>query len=197
LVTLPPVFVTAVPWDPKRAVAATRMVQWLHLAGHTATVVWDKHHDHYETFVRMLRSAGQGAAIFLEDDIEFTSNWDVKMAAEIAAHPDVLIQTYSNRNADLTYGSRWEKGKSYLNNQCWYVPPGMAASLADYLDTWPNHLDGTDPTGTDLAVSHYLHANRLSYWLVAPSLVQHRDWVSAINPKRPHGKMRQSKSYVP
>jgi len=196
-VTLPDIHIAAVPWDPTRAVAAVGMMKNLLAQGHTATIIWDREYDAYETFVRNLTSAGADAAIFLEDDAVLTADWDTKIAAVIEGHPDVLIQCYSNRKDDLAAGPRWEPGRSFMNNQCWYAPPGMAAEMADYLHAWPKRLDGTDPTGYDLAMQDYLRSKGLRYWLHVPSLVQHQAWKSVINPRRPYGKLRQSRSFVP
>lgn len=194
---LPSIHIAAVPWDPARTASAVKLLTRLRSQGLRADITWDQHYDAYETFVRNLQSAGEEAAIFLEDDIELTDMWPYKINEAINGHPDVLIQFYSNRKDDLTAGARWEPGRSFMNNQCWYAPPHMAANLAVYLSAWPRRLDGTDPTGYDLAMQDYLKANQLDYWLHVPSLVQHKPGKSVINPKRPHGKIRQSKSFVP
>lgn len=188
---LPPVFLASVPWDPERSVSAVKLARTIP----DCTITWDASSDAYDTFVRNLAAAGSGAAIFLEDDIVLTTGWAGKIAAVIAEHPDVLIQFYSNRDADLSVGSRWEPGRSFMNNQCWYAPPGMAAALADYLLHWPPRLDGSDPTGYDLAMANYLRDHELRYWLHVPSLVQHGPGKSVINPRRPHGKLRQSRTF--
>lgn len=186
---LPPVFISAIPWNEDRAANAALLARQ---AG--GTIVWDRRRDHYDTFLRMIAAAGSGPAIFLEDDIQLTSGWGDKIGRVIADHGDVLIQCYSNRRADVEHGSRLEPGSSYLNNQCWYAPAGMPAELHAYLTSWPGRAK--DPTGTDLAVSHFLRDRGLSYWIQVPSLVQHNTWKSAINPRRPTAQ-RQSRTYQP
>jgi hypothetical protein len=198
--TMPPVFIAAVPWQPERAVAAVKLHNQIKAdTGTEVTVTWDQDHDAYDTFVRNLEAAGQAeaGAVFMEDDVILTRDFGTKITAVIAEHPTDVIQFYSNRDADLTTGSRYESGRGFMNNQCWYAPPGLAPDLAAHLRAWPARLDGRDPTGYDLAMADHFKANRIRYWISVPSLVQHRDMRSVINSRRPHGVLRQSRTFQP
>ena len=48
-----------------------------------AIIVWDKHKDAMETYLRALKTAEDNATIQLEDDIELTTNFTKKAKAVI------------------------------------------------------------------------------------------------------------------
>lgn len=133
--------------------------------------------------IKALRIIGEAPAVVMEDDILLTQHFEEKARAAIADKPDNLIQFFSMRKADLTVGSRWEPGRSYLMNQCHYVPPGMAAPMADYMADRV-HARARERGGSDSLMRDYLASNKLVYWVHVPSLVDHRVGKSAINPKR-------------
>lgn len=172
-----PVFIMAVPFDPRRAVNAKR------LADETGgTVVWDEKQSIVDTFLRLLEAAGDGPAIFMQDDVRLTSRWREKVEEVIAEHPDAVCQFFSIRKADLTLGARWERGSAYLMNQCWYAPPTYAAQLRVFAEKWFDERPGH--TGDDTCVGEFLKSRRERYWHHVPSLVQHNEWVSAVSQAR-------------
>lgn len=194
-----PVFIMAVPWEPRRV----HRVKTLRVdAGQPCEVVWDEEHDAMDTWLRLLARIDAGptrSGIVLEDDVQLTVDWRLKVEAVIrqvrdAPAPNALIQFYSARKADLTRGSRWEPGRSYLMNQCHYLPPGMAHDLLGFAPGWidahPEH-----PTGHDLLIADFLRSTGQRYWLQVPSLVQHEPWRSEINPRR--SSARQSPTFEP
>lgn len=180
----------AVPWDQGRV----RNVKAVKDAVPDLEVVWDQSHDAWDTYLRTLEHMGSDPAVMLEDDIILTSDWRSKVEAEIAQRPDDVIQFFSMRQADLEVGSRWEPGRTFLGNLCWYLPAFFAAELRRFFDDWGPKLDGTHPTGTDLAVADCLKRSGRKYWLVCPNLVDHAPGPSMINPRRPP---RASRSFVP
>jgi hypothetical protein len=184
------VLMAAVPWDARRLKAVKAVKE----AVPDLEITWDENHNAYDTFVRNLRAAGDDAAIFLEDDILLTTDWRDKVEAVIESKPDEVVQFFSMRKADLEVGSRWEPGRSFLGNLCWYAPAGLAADLAAYLPDWEPHVSGEHPTGYDFAMADYFKATGRRYWIEVPNLVDHRPGPSAINPRRPP---RVSRSFVP
>ena len=172
------VFIMAVPFVPKRT---KRAVELQRETG--GTVVWDSTQNAWDTWQKTLLAVGNQPAVILEDDVQLAADWLPKVEAAISEHPDDLIQFFSRRAADAVLGSRWQPGRSYLMNQCHYLPSGMAHSLRiftrDWHDRHPEH-----PTGTDSAIADYLRSRKMRYWLHVPSLVQHEPWRSEINPTR-------------
>lgn len=170
-------YVMAIPWDQQRVRNVRDIVK-----AADAQVVWDRERSIQETFCRMLEAAGEEPAIFLQDDVELTEGWRGKVEKVIGEHPDVVIQFFSLRKSDLTEGARWEAGRNYLMNQCWYVPAGYAQSLLEFARQW--WKDNPGHTGDDTCVAEWLRARSEKYWHHVPSLVQHREWKSAIDSRR-------------
>jgi len=181
-----PTFVMAVPWLPTRTRRAVRLAQ-----ASDAQVIWDSEHDAFDTFRKVLAAVGEGPAVVLEDDVILAEHWRERVEAAVAEHPDVVIQFFSMRKADSEIGSRWEPGRSFLMNQCYYLPAGAAVELLAYTEDWstkrPEH-----PTGYDVAMASWMKDTGQKYWLHVPSLVQHEDWQSMINPRRPRNRQSQT-----
>jgi hypothetical protein len=156
-----------------------------------AHIIWDVSRNAMTTFLTALGYVGDDAALHLEDDIELTAGFNDKAAAVLAEHPDDVVQFFSNRAGDVTVGSRWEPGRSFMMNQCFYLPAGMSRDLLAYAPTWRRREE--HPTGYDLMLADFLKDAGLLYWLHVPSLVQHMPWRSEINSRR--SAVRASRTY--
>lgn len=157
-----------------------------------ARVVWDRHSNAMETFLRALEAAGDAAALHMEDDALLTRDFVRKVEAVLEPRREIPVQFFSLPRKRDALGSRLEPGRSFCMGQCFYLPAGMSRELLDYAPTWPRRTE--HPTGLDLMVADFLRERRLQYWLHMPSLVQHRRLPSLIDPRR--STVRQSKSFV-
>jgi hypothetical protein len=194
-VALTPVFIRAVPWVDERRRHAKALRE-----ATGGQVVWDLTHESWDTWLIALKMAAAGPAVHLEDDVVLTHDWRAKVEAAIAEHPDVVVQFFTNRKADVDVGSRWERGREYLMNQCFYVPERLARPMLDFalayemppLDRW-----GGPSTHKcqDLMVSHFLVAVDERYWVHVPSLVDHLPWTSSVNRRRP--RERRARVFEP
>ncbi len=151
----------------------------------------DRGHDAWETFLWALKMAGDGPAMHIEDDVVFATQFVSRAAAVIAEKPDAVIQFFSRRKHDLTVGSRWMSGSSFMSLCCVYFPAGLSGRIGAYARGWTGR--DLHPIGIDLMVANYLRANRLRYWVQVPSLVQHRASKSVIDPRR--SSKRQSPTF--
>jgi hypothetical protein len=172
-----PTFVMAVPWEEQRRLRA----QALALAT-DAEIVWDEHHQAFQTWRKVMETIGEQAAIVLEDDVTLVEGWRDKIEVVVADHPESLIQFF-------TLGDRaesgWESGSTFMMNQCYYLPKGMASALLEYSDTWtPERHKSGSGWDYDYLMADWLADNRMRYWRSLPSLVQHEAWTSAIDPRR-------------
>lgn len=187
--TITPTLIMAVPWDQERARRAVHNAKEVG----NAQVVWDKKHSIQDTFLRALRTAGEEGTIFMQDDVFLHPQWRQHVEEAIANHSGDVIQFFSIRKSDLGNTSRYEPGRNYLMNQCFYLPPGVAKDLHDYAQTWfeanPGH------TGDDTCVSDYLRFRKMKYWHHVPSLVQHEPWTSVTGKGR--STRRQSPTFDP
>ena len=150
---------------------------------------FDQKRDAMDTFVRAMRMANNEPTIHLEEDVVLTDNFVAKIEAEIAKHPDSIIQFFSMRNDDIKIGSRWDN--HFRMNQCFYIPAGYGNELADYLARWKRR--DRLPNAYDVLMDDWLAERKEKYWISVPSLVEHRIGTSQINPRR--FKKRISKTF--
>lgn len=145
-------------------------------------IVRDKYRNSRETFLRALAETGDSPAVHFEDDVTPTANIEKKLRAVIEEHPDSVIQFFSLRKNDLKLGPRLMPGRTFLMMQCWYLPAGFARALHDFHPHWHRRFNPVG--GNDWMPKAYLAEHKMTYWLHVPSLVQHRQVVSAIDPRR-------------
>ena len=150
----------------------------------------DEKNDHMDTFLRALRMAGDEPCVHLEDDIILTENFYEKLTTAIKERPNNFIQFFSMRKADLEVGSRWDR--SYLMNQCIYLPATYSNLIADFYEVWDKKIEHS--SGSDLMINDWLKSRKEKYWIHIPNLVDHRISKSMID-KRRASTNRQSKTF--
>jgi len=150
-------------------------------------------------WLTMLRLAGDQAIVAVEDDIILTQDFKAKVLTAIKQKPDDLIQFHSRVKDDAELGSRYRSGRSFLNNQCVYYPPGLAQKVYEYAQNskkLSKTLNPVEASGTDECLADYLSEHKKRYWVSVPSLVDHLPVRSMIDGKRGrHGKYRQARVF--
>lgn len=154
-------------------------------------IIRDRKRHAMVTFYDALAAAGEDAVVHMEDDAVLTSNFCTKIEAEISKRPHEVINFFSRVKDDLTKGARYRAGSSFNYNVCFYLPAGMSRDLLLYGPAWKRHKE--HPTGYDLMMQDFFVKYGVDYWQVVPSLVQHAEGRSIINPKR--SSQRQSKTF--
>jgi len=149
-------------------------------------VVQDKTNNAMDTFLTAMSITGNDAAVHIEDDIIITSDFCAKLHTVIAKMPDMVIQFFSMRKADLTIGSRLDYGRTFMMNQCFYLPHSYSKMILEYYPVWPQRE--RHKTGYDILIADWLKFRKEKYWIHVPSLVQHRKCKSIINPRRPNNR---------
>jgi hypothetical protein len=155
-------------------------------------VVWDKTSNAMNTFMTACRMANDDPVIRLEDDICLTEDFLFKAYSAISERPNDVIQFFSRSKHDLTEGSRYKAGSSFSMNQCNYLPASVSAGLIEYYKIWKRKDE--HPTGYDLLMADYFKDMKIKYWLHTPSLVDHAQVRSEIDPRR--SRFRQSTTFV-
>jgi hypothetical protein len=148
-----------------------------------ATFLFDFTKNAMTTFLEAMTLAGEEPCVHMEDDIYLTENFEVKLEKAISERPEEVIQFFSMRGADLTIGSRYDSGRTFMMNQCFYLPAGYSIKIRDYYPKWPQK--DIHKTGYDILIADFLKERKEKYYIYVPSLVQHRRGKSIINPKRP------------
>jgi len=155
-------------------------------------VVWDKHKNPMETFMRAWGEHPNNASLRFQDDVILTKNFLEKVHSVINKYPNDVIQFFSMRKADIEVGSRWENGGNWIGNLCHYLPEGMPNEIYEFGLSWKGIAE--NPTADDLLMRDYFKANKIKYFLHCPSLVEHAQVYSVVDRKR--SKFRNSKTFV-
>ena len=142
----------------------------------------DEMFDPMKNFTNALEAAGEDEAIHLEDDAILTSNFVEKSNAVIKQNPNIVIQFFSMRKADLTIGTRIENGSTFLAAVCFYLPKKISKGLRAYFPNWERLEE--HPTGLDLTVADYLKKTKQKYMIYCPNLADHRIGKSIIDSRR-------------
>lgn len=164
----------------------------LHIPG--LEVVWDKHKSARLTWLATLQHMDSDACVLVEDDIVLTKNFMGKIMEAISGKRADVIQFHSRTKEDLTVGSRYRSGLTYLNNQCVYFPPGFSKKLLLFARDGAAPIWEQHPNGTDCVMAKFLQASKMRYWNHCPSLVEHLPVPSEIDPKR--SKHRRSTTFT-
>ena len=145
-----------------------------------AIVYYDEFGDAMKSYLYVCDHiiAGQ-PAVLLEDDIILTQNFKQKIEDVISEYPKILITFFSLSKKYTT--PHFKKGREYCMSQCEYFPEGFSLKVVDAYKNWPQRE--TDPTAYDYLVGYAWGANK-PYLVWCPSLVQHRQVKSIIDPKR-------------
>ena len=150
----------------------------------------------FDTFLRSLQMAGDDAVIHCEEDIIITTDFVAKAQKVINMLPNNVIQFFSMRKNDTSEGSRWCHGSDFLMNQCFYFPKFYSSRLHKFYSLWQKtSLAKKNPTGTDMFVRWFLTKTKQKYWIHCPNLVDHREGISMIDPRRARTN-RQSFTFV-
>lgn len=145
-----------------------------------AIVYYDEFGDAMKSYLHVCKNIIKGQpAVLLEDDIILTSDFKNKVEAVIEKYPKILINFFSLSKTKLE--PHFKKGREYCMNQCEYFPEGFSLKVVEAYETWPQRE--TEPNAYDYLVG-YAWGNSNPYLVWCPSLVQHRQVKSIINPKR-------------
>ena len=129
--------------------------------------------------------------VHLEDDVILTSNFKEKIEDAISQYPDTVINFFSMRKADLTIGTRFEAGRTFMMNQCFYLPENIGLEIYKFYPKWKRKFE--HPTGYDILMADYFKANKMKYLIWCPNLVDHMEGKSRINSRR--SSKRQSLTF--
>lgn len=155
-----------------------------YLAAHIPSleIVWDRGLGAMDTFRRAWALYGDVPHLKLQDDVILCRGFIEKVEATINTYSQSPIQLFSRRKDDLSIGSRWLPGYSWMMNQAHYLPAGIGRGLADFAENWSGYIE--NPTADDILMADFFRHNRITYWNQCPNLVDHARVVSQINSRR-------------
>lgn len=156
-----------------------------------AEVLFDSTGNAMDTFLEAMKVAGEMPCLHMEEDIYVTRFFKEKSEKAVSERPQEVIQFFSMRKDDLKIGSRYDYGRTFMMNQCFYLPVGYSRLIYDYYFHWPQKE--IHKTGYDVLIADFLKTRKEKYYIYVPSLVQHRKNRSLICPKR--SAFRQSVTF--
>lgn len=136
--------------------------------------------------------AGDDSCVQMDDDIILTNDFKTKILDAIAMYPNYVIQFFSMRIKDLTIGTRIEHGSTFMMQQCYYLPKGIAKGIYEYSKKFYFRTEHTH-CPTDICIAEYFKKHDMNYIIWCPNLVDHIGVQSKINKKRT--SKRQSKTF--
>lgn len=145
-------------------------------------VSFDCKKDPMNNFKNALLLADNDSCIHFEDDVLLTKDFLNKATRVINKYPDMIVQFFSMRKADIEIGSRIETASTFLCAVCFYTPKKISKGIYNFFSKWDKF--DKHPTGLDLLIRDYLIKTKQKYFIAIPNLADHRIGKSAIDPKR-------------
>lgn len=142
----------------------------------------DYNHDAMGNFLNSMLMT-DGPSVHIEDDIELCDDFVEKIKDAVSQYPDTIINFFSLRRKDYELKKPYfERGGSFMMNQCFYVPAGFGKQIVDFYKKWERKSE--HPTGYDILMADWMKSKRMKYIQWFPHLVNHKVCKSLINPKR-------------
>ena len=153
-----------------------------------ALVHYDRERWPTKAFIQTLRMAEGEPHVHMEDDIILTRNFQSKVEAAIAQHPDQVISFFSLRHLS---GDPLVCDPGDLTVPCVYLPGDVTREVVSY---WEDGMarKGYEWQYCDFMTMDCLRKYRRSIVVWNPSLVQHRPGDSSISPRN---KVRVSPTF--
>jgi len=163
-----------------------RDISCLHKAIPNLRECVDYQHDAMANFLNSMNMT-ENPCVHIEDDIELCDGFLEKVINAVNQYPDTIINFFSLRKEDYEIGKpHFVPGRSFMMNQCFYIPAGMGSQIAAYYSEWDKKE--IHPTGYDIMMADWMKKNKMKYLAWFPHLVNHIHCKSLINPKRSSGR---------
>lgn len=139
--------------------------------------------DYYGLFFEICRSINETGGVVLEDDVQLCRGFVNKVESVIEEKgADCVISFFERPKVDLE--TAYVGGSNFFWMQCVYFPPGLPEKFVkhynDFKTKKPKLWRGNS---VDRAVSYALVRERVKYWRIRPTLVQHLPLPSASGPR--------------
>lgn len=148
-----------------------------------AVVYYDEFGNAREAFVHVCDKLikDDEPCVMLEDDIILCDNFKNKIEKVIAEQPDMLINFFSLSKKFIE--PHYKKGREFCMTQCVYFPVGLNRRIVEVYPEWLEVTHHQYLSAVDY-LTGYAWGNNRNYFVYCPSLVQHIEGKSMINPKR-------------
>lgn len=150
--------------------------------------------DYYKLFFDICDEIDSTGAVVLEDDVLLCKNFKERLELIVLEKGfDKVINFFEKPKVKLE--TAYIGGSNFLWMQCVYFPPGLPGRFEKYYDEFrkrrPTKWRGNS---VDMFVSYVLVKEKIKYWRIRPTLVQHLPFDTAIGRARP--KNRQTRYFI-
>lgn len=181
--------IRTVAWCPQRRANVNTLKSQLP----EAKVITDHKRDGYATFFAACRAINQHGGVLLEDDVQLCRDFDRRVQAVVVEKGRHQIINFFER-PKTPLKTALVGGSNFLWMQCVYLPPGFPEKCIHHYDEFRRHRpEKWRGMATDRLIGFALTKERLKYWRIRPTLVQHLPLPSVIGPR---AKNRQTHWFI-
>lgn len=175
--------VRTVAWMPERVKNVDCMRQGIpHLE-----IITDHVGDGYASFFDACLLLNDTGGVLLEDDVKLCRHFTERLETIVQDKGHHHVINFFER-PKVNLDTRLVGGSQFLWMQCVYLPPGLPAKCIEYHDEFKaTRRDKWTGMATDLLIAYTLTKERMKYWRIRPTLVQHLPFDSAIG-RRPNNR---------
>jgi len=168
--------VRTVAWSPERqANVAILKRQLPELEVFTDTIG-----DGYALFFEVCHAINETGGVVLEDDVQLCQNFKARLESVVADKGANQVISFFER-PKVAFETGYVGGSNFFWMQCVYLPTGLPEKIIGYHDQFkaerPKEWAGM---ATDRLIAYALVKERLKYWRIRPTLVQHLPLPSVI-----------------
>jgi hypothetical protein len=136
--------------------------------------------DGYASFFEACRRLNDTGGVMLEDDVLLCQNFTERLERIVSGKGRNSVINFFER-PKVKLETALVGGSQFLWAQCVYLPPGFPNKCIEYYEefreTRPLQWQGM---ATDVLTAFTLVKERMKYWRIRPTLVQHLPFQSAI-----------------
>lgn len=140
----------------------------------------DTEGDGYGNFFDICQAINGTGGVVLEDDVQLCRDFTQRLEAIVADKGlKNVISFFERPKVNLETG--FVGGSNFFWMQCVYLPPGLPEKIIGYYERFkaerPKQWQGM---ATDRLIGYTLVKERMKYWRIRPTLVQHLPFPSVI-----------------
>jgi len=168
--------VRTVAWSPERRENVALLKRQLP----QLEVFTDQVGDGYAIFFDICRAINDTGGVVLEDDVQLCRDFQPRLEAIVADKGHDQVISFFER-PKVKFETGYVGGSNFFWMQCVYLPAGLPAKIVASHDQFkaerPQQWGGM---ATDRLIAYTLIQERMKYWRIRPTLVQHLPLPSVI-----------------
>lgn len=139
--------------------------------------------DGYGIFFEICRAINDTGGVILEDDVQLCRNFKSRIEGIIKEKGRHEVYNFFERpKTELV--TAYVGGSNFAAMPCIYLPPGLPNKIVGYHDEFKEKRYRLwTGMATDLLIAYALVQEKVKYWRIRPTLVQHLAFDSVTGPR--------------